>query len=164
MLRSLTVVLVLLLSSAPPTAAQKADSASEQALRQSVEAICREWEAAIAKQDSTSVAALFTADGIFVTPVGVLRDRHQIKTYYEGAFKQGWNNEVVSLDETHLAGNAGWAFGEYTLSGQGPSEMLYRAGHWSMVFERDSDGWKIRLLIANVKPPSPAPVAPAASK
>ena len=89
MLRLLTVVLILLLSSAPPTAAQQADSASEQALRQSVDAICREWEAAIAKQDPTSVAALFTADGIFVTPVGVLRDRQQIKSYYEGAFKQG---------------------------------------------------------------------------
>ena len=49
---------------------------------------------------------------------------------------RGWNNEVVKLDETHLAGNAVWAFGEYTLSGQ------YRAGHWSMIFERESDGWK----------------------
>ena len=164
MLRALTVVLILLLGSAPPTAAQKADSVSEQALRQSVEAICREWEAAIARQDPTSVATLFTADGIFVTPVGVLRDRQQIKSYYEGAFKQGWNNEVVTLDETHLAGNAAWAFGDYTLSDQGPSEMLHRAGRWSMVFERDSDGWKIRLLIANVKPPSLAPAAPAASK
>ena len=164
MLRLLTVVLILLLGSAPPTAAQKADFASEQALRQSVEAICREWEAAIAKQDPTSVAALFTADGIFVTPVGVLRDRQQIKRYYEGAFIQGWSNEVVTLDETHLAGNAAWAFGEYTLSGQGPSEMLHRAGRWSMVFERATDGWKIRLLIANVTPPSPAPAAPAASK
>ena len=93
MLRSLTVVLMLLLGSAPPAAAQKADSASEQALRPSVEAICREWEAAIAKQDPTAVGALFTADGIFVTPVGVLRDRQQIKTYYEGAFKQGWKTK-----------------------------------------------------------------------
>ena len=164
MLRSLTVVLILLLGPVLPATARKADSASEEAFRQSVETICRQWEAAIAKQDPTAVAALFTEDGIFVTPVGVLRDRQQIKTYYEGAFKQGWNNEVVTLDETHLVGNVAWAFGEYTLSGQGPSEMLYRAGRWSMVFERDSDGWKIRLLIANVKPPSPASAAPAASK
>jgi uncharacterized protein (TIGR02246 family) len=164
MLRSLTVVLLLFLSFAPATAAKNADSASEQALRQSVEAICREWEAAIAKQDPTSVAALFTADGVFVTPVDVLRDRQRIKTYYEGAFKQGWNNEVVTLDETHLAGDAAWAFGEYTLSGQGPNEMLHRAGRWSMVFERNADGWKIRLLIANVKPTTPASAKPAASK
>lgn len=164
MLRSLTVVLLLFLSFAPPTAAKNADSELEQALRQSVEAICREWEAAIAKQDPTSVTALFTADGIFVTPVGVLRDRQQIKTYYEAAFKQGWNNEVVTLDETHLAGNAAWAFGEYTLSGQGQSEMLHRAGRWSMVFESAADGWKIRLLIANVKPTTAVPAAPAASK
>ena len=156
MLRSLTVVLVLLLGPAlPATAAQKANSASEQAFRQSIETICRQWEAAIAKQDPTEVAALFTEDGIFVTPVGVLRDRQQIKTYYEGAFKQGWNNEVVKLDETHLDGDAAWAFGEYTLSGQGPSGALSRAGRWSMVFEHESDGWKIRLLIANVAPPSP---------
>ena len=164
MLRSLTVIVMLLLAPALPTAAQTVDSGSEQAVRQSIEAICRHWEAGIAKQDPAAVAALFTEDGIFVTPGGVLRDRQQIKTYYEGAFKQGWNNEVVTLDETHLAGNAAWAFGEYTLSGQGPTETLYRAGRWSMVFERDSDGWKIRLLIANVKPPSPAPAAPAASK
>ena len=85
MLRSLTVVLMLLLlGSAPPVAAQKADSASEQALRQSVETICRKWEAAIAKRDPTAVGELFTTDGIFVTPVGVLRDRQQIKTITKG--------------------------------------------------------------------------------
>jgi uncharacterized protein (TIGR02246 family) len=160
MLRSLALVLLLLLGSPLPASAEKADSASEQALRQSIETICRQWEAGIAKQDPMAVAALFTEDGIFVTPAGVLRDRQQIKTYYEGAFKQGWNNEVVQLDQAHLAGNAAWAFGEYTLSGQGPSETLHRAGRWSMVFERESDGWKIRLLIANVAPPSAAP-APA---
>jgi ketosteroid isomerase-like protein len=64
----------------------------------------------------------------------------------------------------HLAGNAAWAFGEYTLSGQGPSGALSRAGRWSMVYEHESDGWKIRFLIANVTPPSPAPAAPAAPK
>jgi hypothetical protein len=85
MLRSLTVVVVLLLGLTLPTAAQKADSASEQVVRQSIEAILRQWEAGIAKQDPAAVAALFTEDGIFVTPVGVLRDRQQIKTYYEGA-------------------------------------------------------------------------------
>ncbi|MFY9830381.1 MAG: SgcJ/EcaC family oxidoreductase [Rhodoplanes sp.] len=165
MLRLLTVVVVLLLGLALPTSAQKADSASEQAVRQSIETICRQWGAGIAKQDPAAVAALFTEEGIFVTPVGVLRDRQQIKTYYEGAFKQGWNNEVVTLDEMHLAGgNAAWAFGEYTLSGQGPSGALSRAGRWSMVFEHESDGWKIRFLIANVAPPSPPPAAPAASK
>ena len=81
MLRSLTVVLMLLLGTALPAAAQKADSESEQALHQSIETICREWEAAIARQDSTAVAALFTADGTFVTPAGVLPDRQAIKTF-----------------------------------------------------------------------------------
>ena len=80
MLRSLTVVLMLLLGTALPAAAQKADSEFEQALHQSIETICREWEAAIARQDSTAVAALFTADGTFVTPAGVLPDRQAIKT------------------------------------------------------------------------------------
>lgn len=164
MLRYLTVVLILLLGAALPAAAQKADPASEQALRQSIETICRQWEAAIAKQDPTAVAALFTADGTFVTPASVLPDRQGIKTFYEGFFKQGWNNEVVKLDQAHLAGNAAWAFGEYSLSGQGPNGALSRAGRWSMVFERESDGWKVRLLTANVAPPSSASAAPATSK
>ena len=164
MLRSLTVVLMLLLGPALPAAAQKADSEFKQALRQSIETICRQWEAAIAKQDSRAVAALFTADGTFVTPAGVLPDRQAIKTFYEGFFKQGWNNEVVKLDQAHLAGNAAWAFGEYSLSGQGPSGALSRVGRWSMVFEHESDGWKVRLLTTNVVPPSPASAPPAASK
>jgi uncharacterized protein (TIGR02246 family) len=164
MLRPLAVAIMLLLGFAPPAVTQTADFASGQALHQSVEAICRQWEAAIAKQDPTGVGALFAENGIFVTPVGVLRNRLQIKTYYGGAFKQGWNKEVVTVDETHLAGNAAWAFGDYTLSGQGPNQTLHRAGRWSMVFERDGNGWKIRFLIANVKPPSPAPAAPPASK
>ena len=162
MLRSLTVVLILLLGPTLPAAAQKADPASEQALRQSIETICRQWEAAVAKQDPTAVAALFTADGTFVTPASVLPDRQAIKTFYEGFFKQGWNNEIIKLDQAHLAGNAAWAFGEYSLSGQGPNGALSRAGRWSMVFEHEGDGWKVRLLTANVAPPSPA--APAASK
>ena len=162
MLRSLTVVLILLLGPTLPAAAQKADPASEQALRQSIETICRQWETAVAKQDPTAVAALFTVDGTFVTPAGVLPDRQAIKTFYEGFFKQGWNNEVIKLDQAHLAGNAAWAFGEYSLSGQGPNGALSRAGRWSMVFEHESDGWKVRLLTANVAPPSPA--APAASQ
>ena len=41
MLRLLTVVLMLLLGPALPAAAQKADSESKQALRQSIETICR---------------------------------------------------------------------------------------------------------------------------
>jgi uncharacterized protein (TIGR02246 family) len=162
MLRSLTVVLILLLGPTLPAAAQKADPASEQALRQSIETICRQWETAVAKQDPTAVAALFTADGTFVTPASVLPDRQAIKTFYEGFFKQGWNNEIIKLDQAHLAGNAAWAFGEYSLSGQGPNGALSRAGRWSMVFEHEGDGWKVRLLTANVAPPSPA--APAASK
>jgi hypothetical protein len=49
-------------------------------------------------------------------------------------------------------------------TGQGPSEALHRAGRWSMIFERDSDGWKVRLLIANVTPPSPPRTTPETSK
>jgi uncharacterized protein (TIGR02246 family) len=85
MSRSLIVVLMLLVGPALPATAQKADSVSEQALRHSIETICRQWEAAIAKQDPTAVAALFTADGTFVTPAGVLPDRQAIKTFYEGS-------------------------------------------------------------------------------
>ena len=163
-MRWLIVVLMLLLCPVLPAAAQNVDPGAEQALRQSIESICRQWEATIAKQDSTAVAALFTADGTFVTPAGVLPDRQAIKTFYENFFKQGWNNEVVKLDQAHLAGNAAWAFGEYRLSGQGSSGALSRAGRWSMVFARESDGWKIRLLTANVAPPSPPSTPPAESK
>lgn len=153
MLRTLIIVLTLL---AGPAAAQTIDPATA-ALRQSVETICRQWEDAVAKQDSGAVAALFTVDGTFVTPAGVLGDRAAIKTFYDGFFGQGWNHEVVKVDQAQPVGTAALAYGEYALAGQGPSGALSRAGRWSMVFARDGEAWKIRLLTANVAPPAAAP-------
>lgn len=155
MLRALLVALVLL---AGPAFAQNIDPTTA-ALRQSVETICRQWEDAVARQDSEAVAALFTADGTFVTPAGVLADRAAIKTFYDGFFKQGWNHEVVKVDQAQPVGTAALAYGEYALAGQGPNGALSRAGRWSMMFSRDGEAWKIRLLTANVAPPAPT-VAP----
>lgn len=44
------------------------------------------------------------------------------------------------------------------------SGRLARRSDMSRIYEHESDGWKIRFLIANVAPPSPAPAAPAAPK
>ena len=94
MLRSLTVVLMLLLGPALPAAAQKADSKFQAGSAP----IHRDHLPPVGSRNrqarSRAVAALFTADGTFVTPAGVLPDRQAIKTFYEGFFKQGWNNEV----------------------------------------------------------------------
>lgn len=158
MLRVLALAFVLV---AAPAAAQTPTADPE--LRASVEALCRRWEDAVAKQDSAAVAALFTPDGTFVTPAGVLADRAAVKSFYDGFFKQGWNHEVVKVEAAQPVGSAAIAYGEYSLAGQGTTGALSRTGRWSMTFARESDGWKIRLLTANVAPPaapSPPPAAP----
>ena len=95
MLRSLTVVLMLLLGPALPAAAQKADSKNPSRLcANPSRPSAASGKPQSPSRDSRAVAALFTADGTFVTPAGVLPDRQAIKTFYEGFFKQGWNNEV----------------------------------------------------------------------
>jgi uncharacterized protein (TIGR02246 family) len=116
---------------------------------------------ALDKNDTAAVAAVFTENGILVTPDGTFSGREAIEKYYEGVFKQvqlSNNLAPVDDDSPHIIGTDGkemWATGKYSLTvkGQnfGPVEVK---GYWSVI--REGDDWKIRMLAFNS---APAPAA-----
>src|SRR5262249_19248553 len=129
-------------------AQQKEPTLSEQD-RQQLDALATKYADAENKNDAAAVAALFTEDGKFVTPAGILSGREAIEKTYEGIFKSGSTSDMVikSLD-LHGAGNMAWAVGQW-------SNNTGR-GNWGAVDQRDGNTWKIRMLTYN-ETPAPAP-------
>jgi uncharacterized protein (TIGR02246 family) len=124
--------------------------------------LCR----ALDKNDAAAVAAVFTENGILVTPDGPFFGREAIEKYYEGVFKQvqlSNNLAPVDDDSPHIIGTDAkemWASGKYsaTVKGQnfGPVEAK---GYWSVI--REGDDWKIRMLTWNEAPKPAATPSPA---
>ena len=162
----LIVALVgLAISFALPTFAQQTNTPDPQ-LREKLIAAIKKHTDALDKNDATAVAAVFTEDGILVTPDGPISGRESIEKYYVGVFKQvqlSNNLAPVDDDSPHIIGTDGnemWATGKWsaTVKGQnfGPVEAK---GYWSVI--REGDDWKIRMLTFNQ---TPAPATPAETK
>jgi ketosteroid isomerase-like protein len=65
---------------------------------------------ALDKNDAAAVAAVFTEDGILVTPDGPISGRESIDKYYLGVFQQvRLSNNLAPVDEDapHIIGTAG---------------------------------------------------------
>jgi uncharacterized protein (TIGR02246 family) len=150
----------LVISFALPNFAQQTNAPDPQ-LRQRLVALIKKHTDALDKNDAAAVAAVFTEDGILVTPDGPISGRESIEKYYAGVFKQvqlSNNLAPVDDDSPHIIGTAGnemWATGKWsaTVKGQnfGPVEAK---GYWSVI--REGDDWKIRMLTFNQ---TPAPAA-----
>jgi ketosteroid isomerase-like protein len=128
-------------------AQQKEPTLSEQD-RQQLDALATKYADAVNKNDAAAIAALFTEDGKFVTPAGILSGREAIEKTYQSLFKGGHTSDMVikSLD-LHGAGNLAWAVGQW-------SDNTGR-GNWGAVDQRDGDTWRIRMLTYNETPSTP---------
>jgi ketosteroid isomerase-like protein len=142
----------------PGLAQQKEPSPSEQD-RQQIDALATQYAEAANKHDAAAVAALFTEDGVFVTPEGILSGREAIKKIYRAQFKGGPVSDTsIKGVALHVAGNLAWAAGQWSNN--------TAHGNWGAVDERDGDTWRIRMLTYNVTPstvatgtPAPSPIA-----
>jgi ketosteroid isomerase-like protein len=116
---------------------------------------------AINKNDADAVAAVFTEDGVCVTPQGPIYGREAIKEHYTEVFKQfELSNDIPKADPNspHTIGTAGnevWETGEWSsdfrnIDGGGTGQ---NRGYYSAIYIREGDAWKIRMQIFNVTPP-----------
>jgi ketosteroid isomerase-like protein len=84
----LVVALVgLAISFALPAFAQQKDAADPQ-IRQQIDALAKKLDEAFNDNDAAAAAALFTEDGIFVTPQGPIYGREAIEKYYAELFQR----------------------------------------------------------------------------
>jgi uncharacterized protein (TIGR02246 family) len=127
-LRSL-VLTVLMLGSAPAAIAQ--DKTASAAVTQAIKAVHEKFSRAWNKHDAAGIAALCTADGVWITPTGIAYGPQQIENWYKKLFSQIAGQGFVSpVDQVQsLSGTTAVSLGNWTL--QSPSSQ----GYWTEVYD-----------------------------
>ena len=148
----------LAISFALPTSAQQKDTANPE-IRQQIDALDKRIGEAYSNDDAAAIAALFTEDGVLVTPQGTVYGREAIEKSYADMFlKFHLSDDKTKADQNspHTIGTAGneiWETGDWTavLQAQNGSPV-HLQGHNAFVDIREGDDWKVRMEIFNVTP------------
>jgi ketosteroid isomerase-like protein len=156
----LAALVGLAISFALPTYAQQKDLVDPQ-ITQKILAIDTAYTEGMNNHDAAAIGALFTRDAVFVTTEGPIIGRQGVQKWYTDLF-QRWHpkNRITKLDGNtpHLIGTTGnelWGTGEWSETGQGKTgEPLPIKGYWSMIYVREADDWKIRMMTWNTTPDS----------
>jgi uncharacterized protein (TIGR02246 family) len=119
----------------------------------------KKFDEAYDNNNAAAVAALFTEDGVFVTPKGAIYGREAIERYYLGRFQEWhFSNHLGKADANspHMIGPAGdevWSTGEWSQTiRSGNGEVIQLKGYWSTIDVREDDAWKARMMTYNITP------------
>ena len=135
----------LAISLAMPTFAQQKDMVDPKIVQQ-VRALAMKYEEAYNKHDATAVAALFTEDGVRVTPTGTFYGRPAIEKSFAKYDFQRWHvtDLYKRLDRVIAVGNGVSAHGIWGCTFQDDAFTKQNEGHFSWILVRDGNAWKIR--------------------
>jgi uncharacterized protein (TIGR02246 family) len=122
--------------------------------RQQLEALATRYAEAANRHDAAAIAALFTEEGVFVSPEGIVSGRPGIEKLYRDTFNAAAvTDTAIKTTELHAVGDLVWAVGQWRNNTQ--------QGHWGAVDERRGGAWQIRMLAYNVTPAPAVPPSPA---
>jgi len=113
-----------------------------------------QFTAAFNRQDAAGLAALFSEDGIRVTPQGVIQGRDAIRKDSDKRFQSRFHDLAVTPLITKSLSESIWEAGEWTMKiGEQPVR-----GYFAMTLIREGNSFKIRDDTFNIVPPaSPGP-------
>jgi ketosteroid isomerase-like protein len=157
-MRLVVALIGLAISFALPAFAQQTNTPDPQ-LRQVVDELAKKLDEAINNNDAAAAAALFTEDGVFVTPQGPINGRESIEKYYANLSQRvHYSNFINENDQNspHVIGTAGnevWSNGEWgaTIQGQNGGPIQVK-GYWSNITVREGDTWKKRMVTIKHNP------------
>jgi ketosteroid isomerase-like protein len=138
----------------PSPQAQPTEPAPSEQDRQQIDALASRYAEAANRHDAAAIAALFTEDGVFVAPEGIVLGRPAIEKLYRDTFNAAAvSDTAIKTTELHGVGELVWAVGQWRNNTQ--------QGHWGAVDERRGGAWQIRMLTYNVTPAPAVPPSPA---
>jgi uncharacterized protein (TIGR02246 family) len=139
-------IVFLAIGLAMPTFAQQKDTLDPQ-IAQQIGALVAKFDEAFNRNDTASVAAFYTENGVNMLPWGgAFHGRQAIEKGWAGVF-QSWrpSNQISKLDRLKAAGNEVRSSGRWshtdTPTGGAPSN---RVGSFTWIMVREGDTWKIR--------------------
>jgi ketosteroid isomerase-like protein len=150
--RQISILIASLLIGLATSAAgqQNVSQADQQAARE----VHEQFTTAFNRQDAASFAALFSEDGIRVTPQGIIQGRDAIHKDLEKRFQSGFHDLSITSRIIRSLGDSIWEAGEWTLK---MGDRPFR-GYFAMTLVRQGNSFKIRDDTFNLAPPaSPGP-------
>lgn len=129
---------------------------SQQELMQAAEKLGKAYDENYNAKNAAGMEALYTSDGILVSPGPVVRGADNLKSYYQSRFDAGASNHMTKITEVHVQGDGGFGIGQFSAmaptSSGGHREIK---GNLTTIYQRSADGWHLRLVAASVPPPPP---------
>jgi len=150
-IRSLLFLLAGLVA-APVVAAA---DVTEQELMQATTELGRQYDANYNDKNAAAMAALYTADGVFVTPSGaIVRGREALKAYYASRFAAGAQGHAIKVLEVHVQGDGGYGLAHFSVKASANGGLHEVGGNLIAVYQRGPDGWRMRLVEASITEPA----------
>jgi len=147
--------LLALLVGAAAAPALAAD-VTESELTQAATELGRQYDANYNDKNPAAMAALYTSDGMLVSPSGpIVRGREALRTYYANRFAAGARGHAIKVVEVHVQGNGGYGLAQFSVTAPRANGDLHEVdGRIVAVYQRDPDGWHMRLVEASVPEPA----------
>ncbi len=121
--------------------------------QQAATQIGQEFAAAYNAGKPADIAALFTPDGIFLTPAGTMLTDHQAMTAALGRRqKAGWTQETVNVLAAHPEGSYVLSITHYEIQGTGAQAGKKIGGYSASLLTDEGGSWRIKVLAANLTP------------
>ena len=145
-----TVIMItacMLLGVVARSSAQQNFSASDEKIYQDVQ---RQFAEAYNRQDAGAMAALFTENGVRITPSGIFQGRDAILSDMQNTLKMGLHDYTVRRTVSRSEGNLVFHAGEWQAK---LGDRQYH-GYYSALLVREGDQAKILEETVNVAAPA----------
>jgi uncharacterized protein (TIGR02246 family) len=132
---------------APALAQDKAETCDgPQNACQQIISTPQKFAAAFNRKDAAGTAAVFTQDAILVPEGPIVSGLAEVEKFWAAAIQGGASDLAADVHHIHVVGDTGWGVGDWSYTGPGPNHTTQRyRGHWSGVWGREGDAWKVRL-------------------
>jgi uncharacterized protein (TIGR02246 family) len=134
----------------------RAAEVTQQELMQAADMLGKGYDDNYNAKNAAGMAALYTGDGVLVSPGPVIHGADNLKSYYQSRFDAGAGGHVTKIAEVHVQGDGGFGIGQFSAMVPTPDGGRREIkGNLATVYQHGTDGWHLRLVAASVPPPPP---------
>jgi len=110
------------------------------------------YDSNYASKNPEAMAALYENDGLLVSPAGPLvKGREALVDYYRKRFASGATGHHITVQEVHVQGDGGYSVASFSVNVKQPDGKTHvEKGKIVGVYQKDSDGWHMRLVQPSV--------------
>jgi uncharacterized protein (TIGR02246 family) len=155
-MRILSTIFLLILFVTVTAGPALAADVTEAELMQAAIELGRQYDANYANKNPAAMAALYAPDGLLVSPAGpIVRGREALRVYYTNRFASGARGHAIKVVEVHVQGNGGYGLIQFSVTVPTASgELREVRGSIVTIYQRDPDGWHMRLVEPSVPEPA----------